>query len=164
MRNCSYSKMLDAKRASAVFPTFVIPEDVRLASIGPGWNVQIQSKSERFWVHVVSNKDGFMTGRVDNELIHPANRVEFPYGGAIELSQEHVLDALSPLDQDAFLTAAAGRADRHVVAVQVDSDWHHKPCADGGELFQKYWRSSPPSPIPRHARSKDSRKRTRRSE
>ena len=128
--------LLNAQLKSETLPHFALPKLERLAAIRAGWVVKVGSNGELFWVMITSALDsGALTGRVDNHLLHPANRMRWPYGCTIELSRDHVLDAQCPLDRDAFL--AAGCADRDLV-IQVDST-QHRPCAGGQELFQKYW-------------------------
>ena len=135
--------LLNGKAMSEEFPDFVLPGPDRLALIRAGWVVKVESNSERFWVRVTSTQGDFITGRVDNVLIYPTNCARWPYGSAIELSREHVLDAQGPLDREAFCRAGGDRVDRGLL-IQVEST-RHQLCAGGEELFQKYLAHQPSS-------------------
>ena len=135
--------LLNGKAMSKTSPDFVIPGPDRLALIRAGWVVKVESNSERFWVRVTSTLGDLITGRVDNVLIYPTNCARWPYGSAIELSREHVLDAQGPLDREAFYRAAGGRVDRGLV-IRAESV-RLQPCGGGEELLQKYLAHQPSS-------------------
>ena len=135
--------LLDATTRRDTSTEFVLPNPDRLALIREGWVVKVESNGERFWVHVLFMQGNSILGRVDNELIHPTNRVRWPYGGAIELSHRHILDAQGPADRDAFRIAGEGKVE-HDLVIQVVSE-RNQPCAGGEELFQRYMAHRPSS-------------------
>ena len=133
--------LLNGYEMSKEFPqSFRLPSTEQITRIAPGAFLKICANNERFWVRVSAVDGDNISAMIDNDLIHPINRVMWKRGDFISLHPRHVLDVQRPEIGEAVATALASiplpPGSGRVLPVQVDRAINRPQT--GVELFLKY--------------------------